>query len=342
MSDNLFRRGNVWWARAQVAGRDVKRSLRTTDRAEARKRLKAWLEELSHIRFFGEARPTYKDAVVRWAEEYLPAAVKPSTAQRYLVSVKQLDPHFADLYVDQITRRKIGVFISARRKEGATNATIRRDLTALSRILSCCVAWGWRDDNPARDYDRSIIRERRDPIRPPTDEEINAAIAEAPAMVGRIALFAWQTGVRQGEAVTLTHDQVNLKRGEIQLLKTKTNRPRVIPLTDPLVAPAAGTIAGTPRHISSPYVFWHGDGLPYLRLANQFKLITKRAGVQFRFHDLRHRFAIDYLQASGGNIYRLKEILGHTSVSTTEIYLRFLGPEAGTKAGTGTTVLGGL
>jgi integrase/recombinase XerD len=43
-------------------------------------------------------------------------------------------------------------------------------------------------------------------------------------------------------------------------------------------------------------------------------------------HDLRHRFAIAWLKA-GGDIYRLSRHLGHASVKTTEIYLRWLTDE---------------
>ncbi len=48
--------------------------------------------------------------------------------------------------------------------------------------------------------------------------------------------------------------------------------------------------------------------------------------VRFRFHDLRHLFAVQYLQ-KGGSIYALQGIMGHTSVKTTEIYLAYLTPD---------------
>jgi integrase/recombinase XerD len=57
-----------------------------------------------------------------------------------------------------------------------------------------------------------------------------------------------------------------------------------------------------------------------------YRLLRQQAdkGVTpFRFHDLRHAFAVDYLKA-GGSIYDLQQHLGHTSVATTEIYLQFL------------------
>ena len=47
---------------------------------------------------------------------------------------------------------------------------------------------------------------------------------------------------------------------------------------------------------------------------------------RFRFHDLRHWFAVDFLR-DGGNIYDLQKILGHASIKTTEIYRRYLTPE---------------
>lgn len=273
---------------------------------------------MSHARFHGEARHSYKEAVLRWATESL-SAVKPGTAKRYLVSAGQLDPYFGKLFLDQIDRRRVAGFISGRKKDGATNATIRRDLTALSRILSACVAWGWRDDNPARDFDRSVIRERRDPIRPPTDEEVAALIARCPPMLGRMVAFLAQTGMRQEEAAGLEWSQVDPRDGTVTLLRTKTNRPRVIKISDD----AAGTLAGTPRYLGCPYVFWHGQGERYRNVSSQLRAVMKAAKLRFRCHDLRHRFAIDWLRG-GGDIYRLARHLGHASVKTTEVYLRYL------------------
>jgi hypothetical protein len=47
MPNNLYRRGKVWWARAQVSGSDIRKSLGTEKRAEAQIRLAAWLAKLN-------------------------------------------------------------------------------------------------------------------------------------------------------------------------------------------------------------------------------------------------------------------------------------------------------
>lgn len=278
---------------------------------------------MSHARFYGEARASWADAVVRYTTEIMPGAVKPATARRYLLSFRQVNDVMRPMHVDEITTRTISAVISARKRQAVTNATIRRDLTAISAVLKACVAWGWRDDNPAKSYDKGIIRERREPIHLPADSDVAEMLTRCAPMVRRVVELLAETGMRQQEAVTLKWAQVNLSRREIQLTHTKTNRPRVVPLNDL----AAGTLAGTPRHIKSPLVFWHGDGKPYRNFATNFAKLNRggkdKRDLGFRCHDLRHRFAVRWLQ-EGRDIYDLSRVLGHTSVKTTEIYLSFV------------------
>jgi integrase len=61
------------------------------------------------------------------------------------------------------------------------------------------------------------------------------------------------------------------------------------------------------------------------------KLVRAKRINKFRIHDLRHRFAVRWLQA-GGDIYALKLHLGHSSVKTTEIYLQFVARDAGSQS----------
>jgi integrase/recombinase XerD len=285
---------------------------------------------------------TWQDAVGRYCEEVIPGAIEASTAKRYIVSFRQVAPHLDGHYVDAIGRREIAALVSARKRGRVTNASIARDLTAVSRVLASAIGWGVAEHNAALEYDRSLIRERRDPIDLPTTEEVYGAADKAHDGLGRVVRFAAQTGMRQAEIVGLTWRQVELNRRVITLTRTKTDSARAIPLAGPLLADALGTLAGTPRHATSPLVFWHGDGQPYRNFAANFREWRRRQGVRFRFHDLRHFFAVSYLR-EGGYIYALQGILGHASIKTTEGYLQYLTPEqkqramrtAGTEAGTG-------
>lgn len=176
---HLYKRGNTYWGRIRLAGREYRRSLRTSNPKEARHRLKGWRIALERIAVGAPDCPALKAVTIRWATEILPQAVKPAVAQRCLTSMRQVVATLGDMPVDTITQTTIAGYAS-RRNMVATNATIRRDLTALSRLLACCVSWGIRTDNPLRYYDRSLLREqRRDPIEPPDPSDVAKVIAAA-------------------------------------------------------------------------------------------------------------------------------------------------------------------
>jgi integrase/recombinase XerD len=326
-AENLIKRNGVWYARIQVHGRDVRRSLRTGSRVEAKKRLALVLDQVAHYRTFGENRHPWKEAVVEWTNSA--PEISPGTMTRYLVSLRQLRGILDELYIDEINARTIAQIA---RRAGVSNATRRRDITALAVVLRWCVSQGWREDNPAKAWDRSIIRERRDPITLPAPYDIDTVVSGAPGNFANLIRFAQYTGMREEECASLERPQVDLHRAAANLTRTKTNRPRSVPLDER----AVGTLAGTPARVGCGFVFWHEPGERYQNVSSRFAAIVRKAQAHakaakqpapraFRFHDLRHWFAVDYLRR-GGSIYSLQQILGHSSIRTTEIYLAYLTP----------------
>src|SRR5215831_3373468 len=98
----IFRRGRTYWCRAQRQNREFRRSLKTTDRAVAERRARAWLNELDAISWGEKPRHGYAEAEEKFIREHL-TAIKPRAAQRYGVSLKHLSKHFGDKTLDQIT-----------------------------------------------------------------------------------------------------------------------------------------------------------------------------------------------------------------------------------------------
>lgn len=333
-------RGDTLWGRITIHGREIRFSLRTDDAAIAEGRIKARREREVAAAHFGDQRPTWEDAVVAWGD-HIAGHTKPSTQKRYAVSLKQLAPHLVGCYLDEIDKKLVGEIIRKRRAQNVTNATIRRDLVALSSVLAFCEEEGWKDDNPALARMRRV-KERRDPIVLPEADHIERVIERAPGLFAHLIKAAWLTGCRQNELVTLQRRQVDMARGQLTLYSTKNNRPRVINLRQ--AYPVFRTL---PVNLGSTIVFWHGLGGPFHNAASRFALYVRDAQKSaqrdradfrpFRFHDLRHRFAVDYLKL-GGNIYDLQKHLGHSSVKVTEMYLDYLTPEEAhiAKHGTGT------
>jgi integrase/recombinase XerD len=333
MAGNLYRRGKTYWGRVQVAGTEYRGSLHTRNRAEALKRLEIWREEVGRAKFYGAQRLTWADAVLHYTGGDM-GGVSENTAKRYKVSFRQVLPHLEKYHLDQIGPRQIGELIAARRKEGATNATINRDLTAVSRVMAAGLGKGANDHNPAKDYDRSLNRERRAPIDLPTWDEVATAIAMAPTPLwGQIMDYAGKTGMRENEILTLEKKRVELARKAITLHRTKGRRLRVLPLTGPLLSEAVPILEAAMKR-GETLVFGHKGDDTLKNFPSRYSAWRKKHKVRFRFHDLRHLFAVTYLQR-GGNIYDLQRILGHRSIKTTEGYLEYLTPEERRKAMTG-------
>lgn len=327
---NLYKRAGTYYARVKVNGRDKRRSLRTGSKTLALKKLRKILGEADHAREHkGEERHTWKSVVVEWSTAMI-GAVKPDVLDRYKTSLAGLRSILDPLFIEEITTKTIARIVKHRKTDKVTNATIRRDLTAVSSVIRWCCAQGWREDNPAHAYDRSVIRERRDPIVLPDPDDIDVIAKRAGGNFGQAIKYAQFTGMRQEEVFGLERTQL---RGKVtDLSKTKTDTPRAV-VNDER---ALGTLKGTNLAHESKWVFWHGDpkeeAKRYRNVASRFRHLIREALANktikraFRFHDLRHWYAVDYLRA-GGNIYVLQGILGHASIKTTEVYLRYLTPE---------------
>jgi integrase/recombinase XerD len=257
--------------------------------------------------------PTFQDAVVKWEAEVADGS-KPSVRKRYLVSVGQLDPIFGHLSMSQITAERVSAFVSHRKREKRStrkglnmgkvkvcNATIRRDLTALSRILSCCCSWGWRIDNPALSYDRRLIRETRKPSPPPARCDIETVLAACPPAVASIVRLLDSTGMRMMEAVQIERWQVDAEQRTIVLSRTKSNRPRTLAWS----VPGADATQALHEGAKQGFLYRGDNGSPYANFSSNFSQILRRVAAQekaagrdfrrFSLKDLRSGFAIRWL-----------------------------------------------
>lgn len=316
-----FKRNGTWYVRFQFAGQSVTRSSRSAVRADAialEKRLRRQMER-DHARG-QDGKPTFDDMMIRFATEHLPR-IKPASAQRYMASGRNLIPHFRGLLLEDIGRKAIADFVAQRRREGVTDATIRRDLACLSSAISCAVEWGWADMNIVKSLGKRGLRESKPRVRWFRDHEYVKALAAAPAGLKPIIVVLYETGMRLGEVLALEWPDVDPDRREAYLSKTKTGSPRTVPLTEW----ALSQMLLQPRHLNCRRIFFTRAGTPHKVnvMSRRLGEVWKKAGIKgATTHDLRHTFASRYLQA-GGRIERLQEILGHSRIDQTRKYSHF-------------------
>jgi integrase/recombinase XerD len=334
---NVYDRGGIKWARFQVAGREFRGSLSTSNAKVARKRAREWRRrEIGKARF-GEDRKTYMEAFTLWTP-HIADQVAPKTAERYAVSLGQLEEWLKPLYVDEIDKETVSTIVRERRAKGVTTATIRRDLTALSSVIEFAIDEGWRGDDESNPAERrqKKLKERRDPIILPLAEDIAYVIGRAPGNFAKMIEAARDSGCRQDELAKAERRLLDRERRQLTI-RRKGNQIRTISLSEAAYA----AVASIPAHLKGKWLFWHGNGEPYRNVSARFNELVKAAQKaaqaesrefrSFTFHHLRHYYAVWYLK-KGGNIYALQQHLNHKSITTTEGYLSFLTAEEAMRA----------
>src|SRR5262249_28331105 len=147
----------------------------------------------------------------------------PKTVQRYACSLDQLRDFLDGRKLADIDGRLIAEIIRIRTADGVGNATIKRDLVALSSVLNYAIDQGWLESNPALAR-RRRIEERREPIILPRQEDIALVVERAPGMVKDLIRAAMATGARQEELLRARRDDVDHTRRQLTVTGKRDKR----------------------------------------------------------------------------------------------------------------------
>jgi integrase/recombinase XerD len=143
--------------------------------------------------------------------------------------------------------------------------------------------------------------------------------------------LAYASGLRLSELRTVRLEQLHLEAGFINVVG-KGNKERVVPVGRKAVAALERYLnAGRPRLVtarSPAAVFLTRRGTPFapVTLWLRIKQRVRRAGIARNVtpHMLRHSFATHLLE-HGADLRVIQELLGHASISTTEVYTHVTG-----------------
>ena len=141
-----------------------------------------------------------------------------------------------------------------------------------------------------------------------------------------LVLTALDSGLRVNELLSLRRADVDLENLLFRVVG-KGNKHRLVPMSVKLRKCLFRYLAK--HNFDRAFPTHDGGKLGSRNLLRDFKIFCRRldiTGVRCSFHTLRHSFAVNYLRA-GGNIEYLRRILGHSSILTTQKYLRSLGIE---------------
>jgi integrase len=260
------------------------------------------------------------------------AGLKPSTVHNYVSMTGVIARGcLGDFDLGTLTVERIKAYVAERRQNKSTDATIRRHISYMSAVIRFCIDReipGAPVRNPFKEYDRSHLgnSKRIDRhLRPNQFEEIfDSCKTEEHRRILQVLVY---TGMRTHELCNLYWGEVDFARkyiefGNIDPDRTKSSRSRRIPMTDTVVDTLLEQRASQKTNPSglvfpSPQTGGVRRNFGYL-----IKTIRKRTSVKgYTNHGLRHTFASWCIQ-KGLDPIALRDILGHTTLSTSMIYAR--------------------
>jgi len=248
-----------------------------------------------------------------------------ATAERLVAFLQQ---HWGEAVdregLARVTPADLRAFLTARRNDGLGNASAARELSAVRGFLRFAAG----DAALPRLRGPKVRKGVPRPVSP--DEavalaELAAEEASEPWISARdwaVLLLLYGAGLRIGEAVGLTGAALPL--GEVLRVTGKRNKTRMVPLLPQVRAAIETYVAAQPWGVSAETPLFRGakgGPLPPGAIRKAVRSARTSLGLSERTtpHALRHSFAT-HLLGRGADLRALQELLGHASLSSTQVY----------------------
>jgi len=254
------------------------------------------------------------------------------TRRAYGVDLGQFVEWAGERAPGEIRHRDVRRFAASLSSEGSAPSTVARKLASVRGLFDFLVRTERVGQNPA-DLVSSPKREEKLP-RVLSTEQMRGLLERIPARTplelrDRAMLeLAYSCGLRCEEIVNLNEASLDFESEQLRVLG-KGSKERLLPVGEPAqralcryLERGRNALADEPRETA---LFLSKSGR---RLSNSD--ITRRLGLWVREaalaagvspHSLRHSFATHLLEG-GADLRTIQELLGHASISTTQVYTR--------------------
>jgi integrase/recombinase XerD len=237
--------------------------------------------------------------------------------------------------LSRVDRVNLRAFLAGLRRQGLSIRSIARNQASIRTFFRFLVLEGILESNPAEDLKSPKTDKHLPEIL--TLREVEGLLQQpdlkTPLGIRDRAMLEtlYATGIRVSELIQLSIHQVNLEGG-YALIYGKGSKERIVPLgseaiqwiTQYLQGVRTGHLTG--KESPSLFLSRSGKGMSRQRFWKALKCYGQKAGIRKRMtpHLLRHTFA-SHLLERGADLRSVQTLLGHTDISTTQIYTHVSG-----------------
>ncbi len=281
-----------------------------------------------------EASAGWRTAIARFEEDLRRRGAAEKTRSAYDADLRQFAVWASCQHVEPaaVTHRLLRRYAAALSERRSAPASVARKLAALRAFYEALREHGEIEANPAN----LLAAPKRGTQLPNVlaPEEINRLLdripASTPLELRDRALFeiAYASGLRAEELVSLDITSVDFDAEELRV-EGKGAKTRFVPAGEPALRALARYLERARTALAhdpgEPALFLSKSGrrLSTSDIRRRLRVWARHAAVQGGVHPhaLRHSFATHLLEG-GADLRSIQELLGHASVSTTQIYTR--------------------
>lgn len=230
-----------------------------------------------------------------------------------------------------VSREQITGYMTQLKEKGLAAATIARKLAAIKAFYRFMTAEGYMDANPAE-----VVEAGTKGIKLPrvlSEDEVvrllnQPDITTAEGFRDRTMLeVLYATGMRVSELINLTLDRVDLNMKYI-IAFGKGSKERIVPLgsvaaefLQQYIEKVRPKLTHADRNTNIVFLAFGGHELTRQRFWQIIRAYGRKANINKALtpHILRHSFATHLLD-NGADLRSVQELLGHSDISTTQIY----------------------
>lgn len=324
-------------------GKQIMRSVYAKTKREVREKLNKTLTELKEGIYIEPTSLTVGEWLDTWLKEYK-INLRPETKASYEMHIRiHLKPDLGKIRLNKLTTHQIQhLYNKLIDERGLSPKTVKNVHGALHAALEQAKINGYLRVNPSEGV--TLPKKEKEELRIMDSNDVSTFLRAIEGDEYELPLFvALFTGLRQGELLGLTWDCVDFHKGTLLINKQhnrakgekefhfsplKNSRPRILTPASAVMDALReqqyrqaqwATELGSAWDNSENLVFTTQTGryINNKTLWMNFKRIVTELGMpELRFHDLRHTFSINSLQA-GDDIKTVQENLGHATASFT-------------------------
>ena len=280
-------------------------------------------------------------ALVQEFSEYLRIEKRnsPHTVSAYCRDLKRFSNALKGQRVDSVTTSDIRGFLILLKDQGLSTASVARSLSSIKSFFKYLCQDKQLANNPAEILETPKRWRKLPDVLSPEDVENLLKSPNVESLIGlrdqAMLEILYATGLRVSELVNLKVSQVDMQVGYLRTLG-KGSKERIVPigrLAQKAVEnyllnsrPALVSNRKDEKKAEEIFVSRRGCGMTRQGFWKLLKAYVMRANIRGHVspHTLRHAFATHLLER-GADLRSVQQMLGHSDISTTQIYTPILG-----------------